>query len=346
VDVPTVDALNAAVERLFAIGFLRYNPAPWPGPTLADARSIVDPSLVPLSMNAAAVGTSAVSTSEPPAKAKLASNSIDDNIRVSAIGFTRFGAIAAYISNPTLSPESIRMVFAAYSWDVDIAEIITICAYIEIDPQKSLPRTINGKRATVDWNIIYKDAFPQIETQSLRIITMDEFIDGLALFNAVRNIVRDDKPLNKLVSWCEKVGLSYEVIVGFITSRDELIDHFLSNEFSVNLRVPKLAEAPAENYMEVVTRIKHCIYDGYRCDLLVMGEDGKYKSSTGISVNTPKFLAAKYKNIEMRGRVKPRYLIAQSIGVKYNRDVDIYEATPGLVSVMDGFVAVDLDFTI
>jgi Helicase conserved C-terminal domain len=326
VDVPAVDALNSAIEKLFAIGFLRYNPAPWTGPTIAEARAIVDPPLK-------------ISTLVP-------TNSIDNNIPVQTIGFTRLGAIAAFISNPTLSPESIRMIFGAYSWGVDIAEIITIAAYIEIDPQKSLQRTVDGKKMMIDWNVIYKDAFPQIETSSLRIITMDEFIDGLVLFIAVRNVVRADNPLNKLSKWCDKVGIASETIFKFITDRDELIDHFLVNEFSINIRAQKLAEASNVEYTDVVTRIKHCIYDGFRCGLLTVGSDGKYKSATGVSVSAPKFLAAKHKNIEMKGRVKPQYIIARSIGVKYNREVDIYEATPGLTSVMDGFVAVDTDFTI
>jgi hypothetical protein len=325
VDVPAVDALNASVEKLFAIGFLRFNPGRWPGPTLEDARAIVDPPMPP---------------------GNVPTNTIDNTVPVSTIGFTRFGAIAAYISNPQLSPEAIRMIFAAYSWGVDIAEIITIAAYIESDPQKMLPRTVNEKKVQIDWATIYRDAFPHIESQSLRIITVDEFIDGLALICAVKNVVRADDPLNKLRAWCEKVGIEHTACVQFITSRDELIDHFLANGFLLNTKSQKLADVPAENYMEVVTRIKHCINDGWRTNMLVLGSDGKYKSSTGVSVAAPKFLASKHKNVDMRGKIKPKYIITKTIGVKYDRDADIYEATPGLASVMDGFVAMDIDFTI
>lgn len=322
VDVPAQDALAAAVEKLFAIGFLRYEPADWPGPTLEDAKKVSDPSMPP-------AGT-------------VKTNSIDNNPVVRTIGFTRFGAIAAFIAGPSLGPEAIRAIFAAYSWGVDIAEMITICAWIELDPQKALAKTVDGKRVTIDWSAIYKEALP-MGAGPLRTITLDEFIDGVILITAVKSVVRADEPLGKLQEWCDKVGVDSEFIVKFITARDELIDHFISNGFLINNRAPKLAEATTD-YMEVVTRIKHCIYDGWRCGMVVLGESG-YKSSTGVSVVAPKFLADRYKNVEMRGKIKPKYIIVKNIGVKYNRDADIYEAVPGLASVMDGFVAVDLDYS-
>ena len=144
--------------------------------------------------------------------------------------------------------------------------------------------------------------------------------------------------------WCDKVNVDHEFVIKFITARDELIDHFIANGFLINNRAPKLAEAPAIEYMEVVTRIKHCIYDGWRCNMLVLAADGTYKSSSGVSVVAPKFLAERHKNVDMRGKVKPKYIITKSIGVKFNRATDIYDAVPGIASVMDGFVAVDLDF--
>lgn len=370
VDVPAVDAINSAIEKLFAIGFLRFNPAPWTGPTLADARAIVDPLITGLSHSAAfsegkestvsseskvssesmvaenTEGKESTVTDQKNVQEPKQASTIDSNIPANAIGFTRMGAIAAFIATPQLSPESIRMIFAAYSWGVDIAEIITIAAYLEIDAQKSLARTVDGKKVAIDWNAIYLAAFPTITLGSLRIITMDEFIDGLVLFLAVRNVVRTESPINKLSTWCEKVGITVETVFKFITDRDDLIDHFLANEFSINIRVQKLSETSIADYTDIITRIKHCIYDGFRCGLLTLGTDGKYVSSSGVKVTVPKFLAAKYKNVDMRGKVKPMYIITKSVGVKYNRETDIYDATPGLSSVMDGYVAIDREYTI
>lgn len=323
VDVPAADALFAAIEKLFAIGFLRYEPAPWTGPTMEDARGIVDGEFTGLEKPRP--------SSEYPG--------------VRTIGFTRFGAIAAVVATPSLLPETLRMIFAAYSWGVDITEIITIAAYLSIDPQMGLARKEDGKKVPIRWDIIYKDAMPHITTQSLQLITADEWIDGLVLFTAVRNIVKTN--LTGLATWCNKVGVAIDIVLKLIAERDDLINHFLENEFAINTRADKLADAPADNYMDVVTRIKHCIYDGWRCNLLTFDDKiGKYRSGMGTIVGVPKFLQAKYKNVEMRGKLKPGYIIAQDIGVKYNRELDIYDAVPGLVSVQDGFVAPDVMFTV
>jgi hypothetical protein len=339
VDVPSADAIHSAIEKLFAIGFLCFNPAPWPGPTLENAKSIVDMEF-----------TKKVSPDTTLHDNTQSSSDADSpkTITASAIGFTRIGAIAAFIATPTLSPETLRMIFASYSWGVDIMEIITIAAYASIDPQKSIAGVDDrGKKQTTDWNQIYKDAFPQIsENGTLRILTMDEFIDGLVLFLAVRNIIRSDNPISKLSDWCKKVGVNKETIFKFITDRDDLIDHFIVNEFLTNTRAQKLSEVSSGEYMDVITRIKHCIYDGFRCSLLTLSPDGQYRSQMGVVLSPPKFLQQKHKNIDMRGRLKPNYMVVYSIGVKYNREIDIYQAVPGLTSVMDGFVAIDNEFTV
>ena len=325
VDVPAADALHSAIEKLFAIGFLRYEPAQWPGPTIEDAKSIIDGPI-----NRVTGDVEGAQYTYP---------------EVSTIGFTQLGAIAATISTPSLRPETIRMIFGAYSWGVDVAEIITIAAYFNIDSQKSLPAIVNGKKGNIDWKRIYKDAFPQIQTQSLQLITADEFIDGLVLFLAIKNVIRAS--ISGLATWCNTAGLSVDTVLRFITERDDLLNHFLENEFSINVRAPKLAEVSAADYMEVIVRIKHCIYDGFRCNLLLYNDKtGKYRSGIGTTVGVPRFLQARYKNIEMRGKIKPRYIIALDIGVKYNRELDIYDAVPGLASVLDGFVAPDVSFTI
>ena len=329
VDVPSPDALIAAVEKLYAIGFITLNAPKWPGPTLADAKSIIDNDVS---------GANAVSGA-------------------TRLGFTRMGAIAAVVASPTLTPEALRMFFAAYSWGVEITDIVTIIAYCNLDPHISLAApadvvagTKKAPRPTADWNKIYSHGLIiKIEPAKMRLMVVDEFIDGIILFNAAKNNCIGDDPLANLERWCKQCRISMEFVMGFIAERDSLLEHLLANEFNIFTRTKKLVDVPAGEITEYVTRIKHCIYDGYRnCTLVYDPVVNKYKSSNGVLVLPPKLLHAEPENIvaKVAPKVKPKYILTTRLGTKYNRENDIYDVVTGPVSVLDGFVAPDLEFTL
>lgn len=336
VDVPSPDALIAAIEKLYAIGFITLNAPKWPGPTLADAKSIVDNN------------------------DRNDSNDNNDNTHNPIrLGFTRMGAIAAVVASPTLTPEALRMFFAAYSWGVEITDIVTIIAYCNLDPHIGLAARADAvtgaaqkkaPRPTADWNKIYSHGMTiKIEPAKIRLMIMDEFIDGIILFNAAKNNCIGDDPLANLERWCKQCRISMEFVMGFIAERDSLLEHLLANEFNMFTRTKKLVDTPVAEITECVTRIKHCIYDGYRnCTLVYDPTINKYKSPHGVSVLPPKLLHAEPGSIgaKVASKVKPKYIVTTRLGTKYNRENDIYDVVTGPVSVLDGFVAPDLEFTL
>lgn len=461
VDVPSPDALIAALGKLYAIGFITMHAGKWTGPTLDDARAMVDEDVASGDSSEGvygryvnmAAGNSTVSdsgtVSDNDSNMHADNSNNSGNIHTTGaqnkpvkpirVGFTRMGAIAAVVASPTLTPEALRMFFASYSWGVDMTDIVTIIAYCNLDPQLSLAsrsdEIVGGAakkppRPVVDWDKIYVHGMP-LKNTHIRHMIVDEFIDGIILFNAIRNNCVGDDPLANLNRWCRQCNVSTEFVMNFIAERDSLIEHLLANEFSMRAgaKAPsgngnntgnvstesgnnsgnngsdvsvssnsgnnngtnntksntgaksstKLVDLPAIELSDYITRIKHCIYDGYRnCTLVYDAAINKYISPQGVSVMPPKLLhsvgsndsvssnvtggASKGASVSIKtnkgattsvttgvnasvSKMKPKYIVTTRLSTKYNRENDIYDVITGLVSVMDGFVAPDLDFT-
>lgn len=294
---PTPDAIGRAIETLYTIGFICHNPPVWRGPTLQDAREMEtdgDPSPVISGL-------------------------------VPSLGFTRLGAIAAVVSTPTLGPEFLRAIFSAYSWGADPADLITIAAYSSTEPDRGLAA---DREEPIKWSIIYETAFGDAD---LYMIAIDEMINGIALFRAVIKTMSGENPISALDTYCAQVGVNRSAVMTFVNAREELINHFLENEFLV-------FTGAGGNPIDMITRIKYCLWDGFKTRQMHLNEKTGRYTARGIEIMPPKFLRSRHKDIELNGKIKPKCLITTGFSCKYNRKLDIYQVMPSLVSAMDGFV--------
>jgi hypothetical protein len=91
-----------------------------------------------------------------------------------------------------------------------------------------------------------------------------------------------------LRSWCDQNNISYRAVLDFIRERDEIIDQMLTEEMDVFSNVDQsLARATEDDFMNIITKIKYCIYDGYRNNILI--RDGQtYRTLSGLEVLKPK----------------------------------------------------------
>jgi hypothetical protein len=176
----------------------------------------------------------------------------------------------------------------------------------------------------------------------------------LILFNAIKRIISDNDAktsVTDLRAWCHQNHISYEQVLTFIQNRDDIIDQMLTaqldlfsnEEFSLN-------NSSADDIMNTIAKIKHCIYDGYRGNILV--RDGeKYKTLNGLEVLKPKIFQDDEKaQIEKSEygfalEVMPAVLVYNSLSLKANRKTSMYEAITDRVSSLDSWVSYDPDFT-
>ena len=119
--------------------------------------------------------------------------------------------------------------------------------------------------------------------------------------------------------------------------RDSLAETMLTSNINILKTGRTLETTTQKNIMDFVKRIKHCIYDGYRCNILTYGPGG-YTSAAGVVVAPPKLLA----RLPLQIAAPPRQLVYRSLDLKLDKMK--YKIVANVLCMMDGFVATDPHF--
>lgn len=190
-----------------------------------------------------------------------------------------------------------------------------------------------------------------------RLLISDEFIEVLLVFEGfVRALDRTQGDLGALLDWCEGNGIDFQGAALLADLREEVVNELLAaglNPFWGEEH--RLADAPAEAFFDTVVRLKNCIYAGLRFSTLTYDRRaGTYRAPTGDPVEVPEVYADAAQS-RLRGlgaeavaEARPRRLATNVIrlrGAKKDWKEEwpplLYRLVPGLVSVLDGYVAVD-----
>ena len=317
IDQPTPDALHGCLEKLYSLGFISPIAPKWdPNPTV-----------------------------------------IMENEPEQLFGITKLGILANNFS--MIAPETIRMILAAYSWECSVMDIISIAAYLQIS-QISLVDNVaeTTKQIEIDWKYLYKEGLPDYFTSvgifhKTRLIIADNFIDGIVLYNAIYNVMKDNKPsvlIKNLKKWCEKHKLSYTTIIEFLRVREEIIEQMVLAGLDVHAHSSEsVRESTFNTLMTIVTKIKYCIYDGFRNNILTRRDDNNYYTSNGIEVTRPSIFR-EYEKINPDEDYKfvldllPTTVIYRELNMKFDIKTSTYSVIASQISTLDGFVSWDTGF--
>lgn len=338
VDVPTPDAATACIEKYYLLGLVSPTAPDW------------DPDMKVLLSN-------------PIIKTGPTNRIRDVKVVDYNYSITKLGAVAHLFSMVKI--ESVRMILSAYYWECSILDVVTIAAYLAVSSNDVALRleVVRGavqreKRPTVDWATIYKHGlpkgiFPHGTMYKTRLMIADDFIHGVILYNAIcRQIDVSPTMVSGLRKWCISVNLNYDAVVVFLKAREELIDQMLTEGFDVfSHESGSLANSTPETFMDTITRLKYCIYDGYRSNMLQL--DGvDYKTTAGVKVSTPALFAEteQSKLLDDLNGIKlnttPKVVLYHELTLKDNRHkTGMYDVISGRCSTMDGFISVDPDFS-
>lgn len=418
VDVPAPDSLWYAMEKLYALGFI----APQSIPYSADMLDAVRPS------SSGATGTE----------------------YVDGMGLTRLGVLANQMR--MVSPESVRMILAGYTWGASILDLITIAAYLAVGPRSlegaleveedeieggseieggdgefeerdggdgefeggaprktsrrstkrtaaaaaaasksvstatiSAPKAVKSGRVRpgIDWVKLYALGEPGFlggrgQLYRTRLLIGDEFIDSIFILGATKRLlaaVPNNDMFTRLREWAIEYNINWSGLMAFLAARDDIIDQMLVAGFDVFANESAaLVDTHPSNFIDTVTRLKHCIYEGYRLNILRRGPDGYYRFGGsrvveesvhgvvrgggvaaervrvgGVVVQTPSLFkkdehaVIAESEFDWTLNVEPTTLLYNELSVKLNSS-GYYDVLAGAVSVMDGFVNVDETF--
>lgn len=277
------------------------------------------------------------------------------------ITLTEIGKIAQEFAKVT--PEQIKMILASYAWDVAPLDIITIAAYLSMDI-----RDFKIPMKEIDWVEIYKDGLPtdvvknskikihdsSNEIYRYKLLIADDFIDGLFLFTAIMNIVRSSNPksvINNLINSALRWNIKYTSILLFIQIRDDIVENCINAKLNVFTGI-RLESVVKEEFLNFITKIKYCIYEGYKLNTCTYDyEANNYISDHGlIKIIIPNmFSHTQYKMAQERKygltyKNRPKKILFKSLEMKSNPKTGIYKVTSSRSSTIDGYIQIDDDF--
>lgn len=322
-DQPTPDAMRTGLEKLYTIGFISPQAIPWDKlwKSVVDGNiTNVNPSLLP----------------------------------TGHVGVTPLGAVASLISDH--SPECVRMVLGSYFWKCSTCDIITIIAWLEMKSTSFDPITKNRDDDKINWGLIYKQALPGFISSTgmiykIRLMFGDTFIDGLMIFCACYKLLSSSNPttaIENLTDWCKNTKVNVSACLELLKIRENIIEQFIRvglDPFYSNSE--SLLYVTENSIMNVITKIKYCIYDGFRNNMLTLSSDGTYRTMNGLQVKAPVLFNEDERKIAMKAeyafssKVIPKTVIYDQIGLKLNKKTGIYEAVVDRISMCDGYISTE-----
>jgi HrpA-like RNA helicase len=194
-----------------------------------------------------------------------------------------------------------------------------------------------------------------------KLMWSDEFLEFLWLWYEILDVEPE-----KIEEWCADNGVKYQGLLEALVLRDEVIESLVaiglnpmylgyqnldhksgSPKYSVekveqihSYNLPKILQINIHEGMEEIIKIKHCIFDGYKCNLAIW--NGKsysmaWKRLEIDNIESP-LLDVRLTDAEQKN---PRYIVCQNYVIV---DTGMPKQTmlkAGLISIMDGFVNID-----
>lgn len=278
-------------------------------------------------------------------------------------GITRLGHVAVRFSG--LPIESIRMILAGFSYQASVTDLITIAVMLSVDKI-----ALAGKR--INMREVYAIGLPPFMIGAstyykLRMIIACDFIDLLIIFIALRNqmtrfmIENPPDAIDRVEAWCTLNNINFRAMMEVVARRDELLEQLYADDINVYAYAENSFDlAQPETIMSIISAIKFSIYDGYRMNMLYavgkkksQGEDqdihSGYYTANGLGVTPPNIFIDDFKISEnMHWKflldLRPRWIIYHEMSLGYSEKTDLYKPQFDKISVMDGFVPVDVEF--
>lgn len=154
-----------------------------------------------------------------------------------------------------------------------------------------------------------------------------------------------------LENWGSAYGINIKIVLDILELRDTIINlmaiiglnpyHNFNESFGMIHK--KYNDLEMMNY---ISKIKHCIYEGYKLNLAVYNPiDKTYyirKSHLPLEIESD-YLITKIESYHF-GDTNPKYIIYDEILFLLKKDSDIYSAKVRNISILDGYITIDPNF--
>jgi HrpA-like RNA helicase len=190
--------------------------------------------------------------------------------------------------------ESVRMILAGYSYGANILDLITIASFTmlkssDIFDRKYKPiNVLKPKVADKDYDFYYKTIIGDQFVEYLLVWELySEFLNNL--INGIRKKSSKGQTynfsINTIEKWCEDNHISYAGIIQITNNRDELLSSVISmglNPYYNGMKLEKgeynllkIIRNSLDDGLSEIKKIKKCILDGYRFNLIIWDDTSK-----------------------------------------------------------------------
>jgi len=265
-----------------------------------------------------------------------------------------------------IKTESIRMILAGYQYGANILDLITIACCLQIGfeigikKNKYIPRNpleLSDEEAFYYYKLVFCDEFIEY------LFIWNDFMTEIGKIGKLieRNTKLDkssNMSMNYLHKWCKDNSFKLDGLLKVVELRDEVIGDMLTmglnpyyNGLSLTKGTYNLVDILRRNLtegMDEIKKIKQCIYEGYRFNLLVWNPAlRKYVnqySHNNISIESKLIKPTMDDSGEIKQLV-PQKIITSNVMLQEGfLAKGLYDFIGGDISVMDGFVEVDINF--
>lgn len=259
-----------------------------------------------------------------------------------------------------VSLESIRMILSGLHYRVNLNDLIIIACYLNTNRGDIFRFGFKGfqsmfKDESETHPSIHYFHFNQLKS---RLLISCDMIDFLLFYHSFLDYAYETEDIPTITKWCKSVGIHYNGLLQLSDFIDEVTNSLI---FDIGINpyafdVPSIYEELAwSNYMgnddfiQSVIRIKKCIYEGYKCNILIHQQYIEYQSMlTRQVVYVDSKLVS---NIHQQKigepiiQTQPKYILYTSLSFLWNDDLKrfiFYTNAP--ITVLDGFMDVDFTF--
>jgi HrpA-like RNA helicase len=252
-----------------------------------------------------------------------------------------------------ISPESIRMIFAGYSYGANVLDLITIASFIEVG-EIGIFSAPKYKRQP-----FIPSCLEQYGKLAFKILWACEFIEYIWIWNSfmkkINTLLKSKRAtiVNELGKWCDDHSLRLSGLYDVVARRDELIANFIVldlNPFYNGLTLERgtynLEDIVCKDMnlgIAEIQKIKRSIVDGFRMNIC------RWDPHSQKYLNMYKHIPVSVDSQLVRPPIvndvpagQPYMIIVSDIVLRQKHGSDMYEyVISGPISILDGFVQLD-----
>jgi HrpA-like RNA helicase len=238
--------------------------------------------------------------------------------------------------------ECIRTILAGYAWDVAIIDLITITSFCSVRQDLKMNQR-DLDRLGIKTN-------PDESPDSL--LYACDFIETLIWwyrYQAVCSAWLFDSSKESPEDWCIRNGLTHSFFNDVASAREDIILSMAGMGLNPYAMFNKSYLARTElDIDDWVAGIKQCLFEGFKSNVCMWNPIIKtYETRYGrIRTTVDKEFIANRIDLAKYGGQNPKFLLYDMLGFRQDTQTNEYKPALKYVSVLDGFIAIDVDYDV